>query len=97
MLGHQAEANLPSLGEKPQRAGVYMGCGGNAHMTRDFTKKLFLSELLHPLVQRRAQAFRFPSRLKTEGQPSGRGEDKNYPRVVKEREQLNNGQGGNHK
>lgn len=54
-------------------------------MTRDFTKKLFLSELLHPLVQRRAQAFRFPSRLKTEGQALGRG-DKNYPRVVKKRE-----------
>lgn len=63
LLGHQAEANLPSLGETPQRAGVYMGCGGTAHMTKDFAKKLFLSELLHPLVQRRAQIFTFPSSL----------------------------------
>lgn len=55
-------------------------------MTRDCAKKLFLSELLHPLVQRRAQAFRFPSELKTEGQPLGRGEDNNYPRMVKKRE-----------
>lgn len=77
---------MPSLGEKPQQVGVYMGCGGNAHMTRDFTKKLFLSELLHSLVQRRAQAFIFPSRLKKEGQLLGRGEDNNYPRVVKKRE-----------
>ena len=45
---------------------VVQGYGQSAHMTSNFAEKLFLSEPLHPLVQRRAWAFWSPDRNKIE-------------------------------
>lgn len=64
--GHEAEVNLPRLGEKPQRAWCVYELWRECSYDQGLAKELFLSELLLRLVQRRAQAFRVPSRNETQ-------------------------------